>query len=462
MTSFRLRGLMSLLLLCYISACQITKPYQAPPVVLEGLYRDTVPTDTTTLAQLPWRTLFTDPRLQALIAEGITNSPDLKVAVARVAEADAYFRQSKSAFLPVLSTTAYAARVKQAAFPGFGSFPAATQYQLYGTASWEADIWGRLRSSKRSYLAQLYQGVAYQRTVQTTLVANIANNYYQLLALDRQLTITQQTVANREQTVRTIRALATAGIVTGAAVVQAEGQRYAASVTLPDLHQQITETENTLSLLLGRVSGAIVRDSLDAQRPVATLQTGVPAQLLRYRPDVQQAEYAYRSAFELTNVARASFYPALMLTANGGFSTFHPADIFDAGSIFGTLAGNLTQPIFNRGLNQARLRVARAQQDEAFFNLQTAVLTGGRDVVNALSLYKNANAKADDRRLQVEALEKSVTYSKALLANGFANYTEVLTAQESLLQAQLNGISDQQQRLQAITNLYRALGGGWQ
>lgn len=464
MNTFLSRGLLSLLLLLFIAGCQVTKPYEAPPVTLSGLYRDVVPTDTSTLAQLPWRTLFTDPALQTLIAEGIAHNLDLQVAVARVQAADAYFRQSQAAFLPTVSLTGSAARAKQAAFSE--SLPASnafTQYQATGSASWEADIWGKLRSSKRAYLAQLRQSVAYQRTVQTSLVADIATYYYQLLALDEQLAITRQTVANRDETVRTMSALSEAGVVTGAAVVQAQGQRYAASVTLPDLLQQIRETENTLSLLLGKAPAPVARGTLAEQRPVATLQTGVPAQLLRYRPDVQQAQYNYQSAFELTNSARAYFYPALTLTANGGYSSFDPAVLFRPAAFFGTLAGNLVQPILNKGLNNSRLRVARAQQLEAQLNFQTAVLTGGQEVANALYSYQAAGDKTIERTQQLDALEKSVTFSKALLANGYANtnYTEVLTAQQSLLSAQLNAVSDRQQRLQAVTALYRALGGGW-
>ncbi len=462
MNTFLLRGLLGLWLLCYISACKVTKPYQAPPIDTTGLYRDEVPKDTVTLAQLPWRTLFTDAPLQALIADGIAHNLDLQVAVARVQAADAYFRQSQAAFLPSLSGTAYVARIKSASYVGLGSFAAATQYQLYGTASWQADVWGQLRSSKRSYLALLRQSVAYQRAVQTSLVSSIATDYYLLLSLDKQLAVTQQTVASRDQTVKTMRALSEAGIVTGAAVVQAQASRYAASVTIPDLKQQIRETENTISLLLGRAPSSIVRSTLEAQQPVATLQTGVPAQLLRYRPEVQEAEYAYQSAFELTNAARTYFYPALTLTATGGYSTFTPSTLFNPASFFGTLAGGLVTPILNRGVNKARLRVAHAQQAEAQLNLQTAVLTGGRDVANALYSYQAAGDKVVERTQQLDALDKSVRYSQALLASGFANYTEVLTAQQSLLAAQLSSVNDRQQQLQAITSLYQALGGGWQ
>jgi NodT family efflux transporter outer membrane factor (OMF) lipoprotein len=455
------RGLLCLLLLAG-TACQITKLYVQPEVPVESLYRDQTPADTTTLAQLPWRTLFTDPQLQALIAEGIAHNLDLQVALTRVQQADANFRQSQAAFLPNLAANGTVTHSKQAAFPGFGSFPVATQYQLFGTASWEADVWGRLRNTKRSALAQLRQSEAYQRTVQTSLVANIATTYYQLLALDAQLDVTRQTVVNREQDVKTMQALSEAGIVTGAAVVQSDAQRYAARVIIPDLKQQIREAENSLSLLLARSPGPIARGTLENQPAAPPLQTGVPAQLLRYRPDVQQAEYAYRSAFALTNAARAYFYPALTLTATGGYSTFEPKNLLNPASVFYSFVGGLLQPILNQGLNKARLRVSQAQQQEAQLNFQTSLLTGGQEVSNALYSYQAASEKVVERTQQLDALGKSVRYSQALLKNGFANYTEVLTAQQNLLAAQLNGVSDRQQQLQAVTALYRALGGGWQ
>jgi NodT family efflux transporter outer membrane factor (OMF) lipoprotein len=298
--------------------------------------------------------------------------------------------------------------------------------------------------------------------VQTSLVANIVTAYYQLLALDAQLDVTRQTVLNREQDVKTVRALSEAGIVTGAAVVQSDAQRYAARVLVPGLKQQIRETENSLSQLLARAPGPIARGTLDNQPATLPLQTGIPAQLLRYRPDVQQAEAAYRSAFALTNAARAYFYPALTLTASGGYSTFAPKTLLNPASVFYSFVGGLVQPIFNQGLNKARLRVSQAQQQEALLNFRTSLLTAGQEVSNALYSYQAASDKLVERTQQLDALGKSVTYSQALLKNGFANYTEVLTAQQNLLAAQLDGISDRQQRLQAVTALYRALGGGWQ
>lgn len=466
MRNFKVRALLGLLLLLLsgLTACNITRPGGAPAANLAGLYRDQVGTDTVTLAQLPWRTLFTDSALQTLIARGIANNLDLQVAGARVREADAYFRQSQAAFLPSLSATGSTARSQQAAFAGQETrLPATTQFQFYGSASWEADVWGKLRNSRRSYLALLLQSEAYRRAVQTSVVGSIANYYYQLLALDQQLAITQQTVQNRILDVETSRKLLDAGIVTGAAVVQSEAIRYAAEVIIPDQKQQIRETENALSLLLGVAPAAIGRrGTLADQPPVPALQIGVPAQLLRFRPDVQQAEYAFRSAFALTNAARAYFYPALTLTSSGGYSSFDFGRLLDPAAVFGSLAGGLVQPILTRGVNRARLRVSEAQQLEAQLNFQTALLTAGQEVSNSLYSYQAAQEKMVIRAKQLDALVKSVTYSQALLANGFANYTEVLTAQQNLLTAQLNGVNDQQQRLQAVTNLYRALGGGWQ
>ena len=462
METLHLRGLLRLLLLFGLAACGITRPGGTPTANVAGLYRDQVATDTVTLAQVPWRALFTDPALQALIAQGIAHNLDLQVAAARVRRADAYFRQSQAAFLPNLSATGSVARSRQVGTPESGTLPFSTLYQVYGSASWEADVWGKLRNTKRSYLALLLQSEAYRRAVQTSVVAGIANNYYQLLALDQQLLITQQTVISRQRSVETVRALSKAGILTGANLVQSEALRYAAEVSIPDLRRSIRETENALSLLLGGAPAGIRRGTLAGQPPAPPLPLGVPAQLLRYRPDVQQAEYGFRSAFALTNAARAYFYPALTLTASGGYASFDAGKLLNPAAVFGSLAGGLVQPILARGANRARLRVSEAQQLEAQLTFQTMLLTAGQEVSNALYAYQAAGEKIVIRARQLDALQKSVTYSQALLANGFANYTEVLTAQQNLLAAQLSGVSDQQQQLQAVTNLYRALGGGWQ
>ena len=322
-------------------------------------------------------------------------------------------------------------------------------------------MWGKLRSTKRSYAAAVRQSEAYRRVVQTQLIADIADNYYALLALDAQLDITQQTVQNRIKDVETMRLLLEGDVVTGAAVVQSEAQRYAAEVTIPDLQRNIRETENLLATLLGRTPGPIDRSTLAAQAPAPTMLTGVPGQLLRNRPDVQQAEFAFESGFEQTNAARAFFYPSFTITANGGLTSTTLTNLFSPTAIFASIVGGLTQPIFSQGLNRARLRRSQALQQEYLYTYQQTMFVAGQEVSNALFSYQSATDKTRLRALQLESLRKAVEYTNELLAAGFANYTEVLQAQQSLLQAQLNGVNDQLQQRQAVTDLYHALGGGW-
>ncbi|MES2061651.1 MAG: efflux transporter outer membrane subunit [Bacteroidota bacterium] len=451
-----------------VFASCVTKKYQPPVVNTDKLYRDSTLTDTSSLANMPVNQLFSDTVLVNLINEGIQENLDLKTAVERINEAQATLGQTKAAFLPSLSGSVQATRAKSSA--ASLNFPAdfagsinlkTTTYQAALNTSWEADIWGKLSSAKRSALAALLQSDAAKRAVQTQLIANIANNYYNLLALDQQLAITKQTLAIRIKDVETVKALKEGAVVNGAAVVQSEANRYAAEVTIPDLNQSIREAENALSILLARAPGPIKRTLLADQKPVADLNIGIPSQLLKNRPDVQQAEFAFRSAFETTNLARTYFYPQLTITGQGGVSSLQLKNIFD-NSIFYNFVAGLTQPIFSQGQNKARLRTAQAQQKEAYYAFQQSLLTAGQEVTNALYSYQNAVEKQGSRTRQLEALTKSVDYTKELLRYSSAtNYTDVLTSEQSLLAAQLSSVNDRLQELQAIVNLYKALGGGW-
>ncbi len=258
-----------------------------------------------------------------------------------------------------------------------------------------------------------------------------------------------------------MRALKEASTVTEAAVVQSEAQRYGAEVTIPDLRQSIRETENALSILIGSAPRAIDRGTIANQQPIRLLQTGVPAQLLANRPDVQQAELNFRDFFELTNLARTFFYPSLNITGSAGLNSFSFSDLFKTGALAASIGAGLIQPIFNQRANKTRLEVAKAQQQEALLNFQNTLLTAGQEVSNAMSLYNTAINKMDIRINQMSALQKSVEYTQELLQYGFANYTEIITARQSLLQAQLGSVNDRLQQLQAIVNLYSSLGGGW-
>jgi NodT family efflux transporter outer membrane factor (OMF) lipoprotein len=444
-----------------VFSCNVTRPYTTPSPPVENLYRDTVKTDTNNIADLHWSQLFTDTILQKLVQEGIDKNIDLKVAYSRIQEAQAYFEQSRQAFYPSVNVAAGVSTGKSVTTNVAGNSTSNIQFQLGAVTGWEADIWGKLKSNKRANLANLLQSSAYARAVQTGIVANIANDYYTLLALDKQLQITQQTVESWIATVEVMKSLKEADIVTGAAVVQSEASRYAAVVTIPDLKRNIRETENALSILLGRAPGSIERDSLTVQQPVSVLKTGIPAQLLGNRPDVQQAEYNFRYSFELTNVARAYFYPSLTINASGGFTGTTLGNLFNPASLVGNVVAGLTQPIFNQGVNRARLNVAREQQQQGLLTFQQTLLTAGQEVSNFLYDYQSAAEKTNARDSEMVNLQKAVEYTQELVRYGSANYTEVLTAQQSLLAAQLSEVDDELQKLQAIVNLYRALGGGW-
>ena len=445
--------------LIMLTSCNITRRYEQPDITAADLYRGQIATDTTTLASLPYTEIFRDTILQGLIRQGIAENLDLKIAFTRIQQSQAYYEESRAAQLPVLNGNAEVARSKVSDAQGLGA-GRFTQYQVNLASSWEADIWGRLNSSRKASLASLLETEAAAKAIQTSIVSAIAGNYYTLLSLDQQLDITEQSVRNWDTTVTTMRALKEAGRVTEAAVVQSEAQRYAAEVTIPDLKQSIREIENSLSVLVGRSPGAIQRSRLDEQQTLSELQTGVPAQLLSNRPDVQQAEYAYRNAFELTNVSRAAFYPSLSITAAAGLSSLSLADIISPGALAASIGAGIVQPIFNRRLNRTNLAVAQAGQEATLLNFRNTLLIAGQEVSDALSLHQTALDKTAVRGFQIIALQRSVDYTQQLLRSGFGNYIEVIAARQSLLTAELGRVDDRRQQLQATVDLYRSLGGG--
>ena len=442
-----------------ISSCKVTQQYKQPAdAVNNKLYRDSSNNDTTNIANISWKQIFSDTLLQSLVQEGINNNLDLKVAVARMKTAAANFKQRKLALLPSVDANATATyqRVPSTQF----GFPEA--YLLDVVTSWEADIWGKLSSAKRAALASLLQSEAYKRAVQTQLVSDIATNYYLLMSYDEQLRVTEKTVENRKKEVETIKILKESNVVTGAAVVQSEANRYSVEITIPDLKQNIRETENILSILLGKNPDTIFRSTLLQQNIITNLAVGVPAQLLSNRPDVQQAEFQLRNSFELVNVARTYFYPTFTITGATGFSATSLKQLFDPVSFFANITGGLLQPIFDQGINKQRLAVAQANQEEYLNTFKKTILVAGQEVSNALYSYQAAVDKQLLRGQQISFLEKSVDYTKQLLEYSSAtNYTDVLTSEQNLLAAQLSSINDKLQQLTAMVNLYRSLGGGW-
>lgn len=441
-------------------SCSTTNQYKRSQDLSDGLYGN-AQTGESNLANENWENLFNDPILDSLIAEGLRNNLDLQAAVQRVVAAESNFLQSKAALAPSLSAQAGHTYVKnsESTSPNGPDHYNASQITLQ--SSWEIDFWGKLSSAKKAAYANYLATDAAQKAVQTRLISNIASVYYTLLALDANLEITKATVKNSAELVETMKALKESGDVTGAAVVQSEAARYAAEVTIPDIEQQIKENENTLCLLLGRTPGAVKRGKLDEQKANEMLAIGVPTEILDNRPDVMQAEYNVISAYQVTNSAKAYFYPSVTLTANAGMESLDLEDLFDPSSFAANIVGGLVQPIFNKRANKTRLEVAKAQQEEALLNFKNALLNAGAEVTDALNMYEASLQKIELRKKQLDALEKSVDYTKELLVYGSATYTEVLNAQQSLLGAQLNDVNDHVQQLNAVVSLYRALGGGW-
>ena len=446
-----------LLMICFLS-CKVSQTYKLPDnLVNKDLFRDSPSTDTVTLATIPWREFFTDTLLQSLISEGLNNNTDLKIAVYRIKQAETNFEQSKSAFWPSLNASLSATSQKLADI----QLGRTQLQQAYLSSSWQANLWGKLSSAKRAALASLLQSESNQKAVRTQLIENIAGSYYRLQAYDAQLQITQQTLEVQKHDVELMQALKASNVVTGADVAQSEANRYSVEIAIPDLKQAIRETENSISVLIGRSPGPIMRDSLRNEIPGKNLNTGIPLQLLSNRPDVAASEYQLRNSFELTNVARSYFYPSFNITAQAGYVSQNIASLFNMSSIFGNIIGGLTEPIFANGLNKQRLKLAQAQVESDLASFKQSLLNAGQEVSNALFSYQTATEKIQIRSQQIAYLSKSVDFLKELVKyTSNTNYTDVLTSEQSLLSAQLNGVGDKLQQLQSVISLYASVGGG--
>lgn len=447
-----------------LQSCFVAKNYSRPEIETESLYRtDNLPQDSISMADVSWRDLFNDQQLTSYIQEGLKNNIDIRIALQNVVAAEAYVKQGKAGYYPTLSGTASFTRTKNSQNSQFGSFftRPLEQYELSGALSWEADVWGKIRSNKRAFGAVYLQSVSAHQAVKTNLIASIASTYYQLLALDKQLKVSKQTLEARKNSLETTVALKEAGQVTEVAVKQTEAQVHTTEIIVIDLENNIKLLENTFSILLGETPQQIERGSLDNQTIDTELSTGVPYLLLANRPDVMQAEYSLINAFELTNVAKSSLYPSLSLSASGGFQSLEFDNWLDASSLFSSLIGSLTQPIFNGRRLRTQMEVAKAQQEQALLNYKQALLTAGREVSDALYTYDAETKKLEARSKELDAYATAEGYSEELLNNGLANYLEVLTARQNALNSELNYVDSQYAQLSAIVELYRALGGGW-
>ena len=447
-----------ILIICLAAAmtgCGIYKPYSRPESIeTDGLYGTAETADSTTIGDITWQEMFSDPQLQALIAQALENNTDLQSAQWRVKEAEATLKSARLAYLPSFNFA------PQGSISSFDNANTTKTYSIPVTASWQIDIFGGITNAKRKAKALYLQSREYEQAVKTQLIASVANLYYTLLMLDIQYEVTGETARKWEETVRTMRAMKDAGMTNEAGVAQYEGSYYAIEASLHDLEYSIREAENSLCSVLGLAPQEITRGSLDNQQLPQELAVGVPVQMLSNRPDVRSAEYSLMQSFYATNAARSALYPSITLSGSAGWTNNAGIKEMNPGKLLLSAAGSLLQPIFNAGANRANLKIAKAQQEEAKLSFRQTLLNAGAEVNNALTQCQSARAKTDLRAKQIEALTRAVESTELLMEHSSTTYLEVLTAQQSLLSAQLSQITDRFDEIQGIVNLYQALGGG--
>ena len=442
-----------------LASCGIYTNYERPAQAvadMDSLYRPEARPDTTrSIATLRWEELFTDTCLQQLVRQGLAANADLAVARLQVEEAQATLRQSKLAYLPSVQLE------PTGTLSSFDGQKTQKTYSVGASASWEIDLFGKLRNSKRQALASLLASDAYRQAMQTQVVATVADSYYALLMLDEQIRITEQTAESWREYVRSLAALMQAGQADRATLAQAEASRLAAESSLLSLQQQAIEQENALCVFVGLTPRRLERGTMDGQHFPSHLSVGVPLDLLSRRPDVRQAEANLMQAFYATNSARAAFYPSITLSGSAGWTNSGGAAVANPGAWLLQAVGSLVQPLFNRGQNLANLKIAKAQQEEAVLQFRQSLLDAGNEVNNALAQWQTARERIRLDNGQVEQLTITLGDTELLMENSAdTNYLQVLTARQSLLSAQLAVASDRYDEIQGVIELYHALGGG--
>lgn len=445
------------MLVATMSSCHIYQKYELPDdnkIINDYSEALNQPLDSAALGNLQWDEVFTDPLLQDLIRKALDNNKDYVNAKLNLDIAHAQLKGAKLSYFP---SVAFAPNGGSASY---GGSHMNWSYTLPLAVSWEIDVFGKLLNNKRYAEANLNQTKAYTQAVRSQIIGAVANTYYALVSLNEQLRITQETAMLWKEQVESMELMKEAGRVNEAAVVQSRANYFYILSTIPDLETAIHETQNTMSLLLNTYPQEWqVTTSLEFEAP-QMFSEGVPMSYLAARPDVRAAEYSFASAYYATNKARANFYPSLVISAQGGFTNLLGSIISNPGKWFIQLAGSLTAPIFSRGQNIATLEATKAQQEQALNNFEYSVLNASAEVSEALMQY-NKNAEKNVFLVQqVEQLNKSVEYTKELLTLGQATYLEVLTAEQSLLNAQLTSLNCWHSKVAAVINLYQSLGGG--
>lgn len=462
-----LKIILSFGLILMVQSCKIREEYSRPNEIADQkLFRtDQLPQDSLGWGAKSWREIFTDAQLQQHIAKALENNLDIRVALENIKAAEAYLKQSKAAYFPSVSAgpeySFSTPSLNTVNGQMIGDRRFINQFGLAADFGWEADIWGKLKAQEKAQYASYLGTVSAHQAVKSAIVASVANAYYDLLTLDAQKKIIEETITVRKKNLETTRALKTAGTLTEVAVLQSEALVYNAEASLVNLDVQITQLENLISILMGENPHEIQRSSLEAQHFNLNPETGFAASLLENRPDVKSAEYNLINAFELTNAAKAQFYPTLSITGSGGIQSVDIEDLFSVNALFASVMAVLVQPILNKRQIRTNYEVSLTNKEKALLNFKNTLLTAGSEVSDALKAYTSQDSFIAYKEKEIAAYKKSVEFSQELVNYGMANYLEVLNADVNRLNAELNLANAKNTKLKSAVELYRALGGGW-
>ena len=457
MTKTMIKYGVAALLAFMLTGCGIYKKYELPaetPVVSDYAKALQEQQDSTSLGNLSWREVFTDPTLQRYIQTALDNNKDLDNARLNVNIANSQLKGAKLSYLPSLAFAPNGAGSK------YGKQDMGWSYQLPLQASWEIDVFGKILNQKRAAQVGVEMAEDYRQATQSQIICAVARTYYQIVLLNQQLDLTKRTAVIWEDQVRSMKLMKQAGMTNEAAVVQAQANLHSLLASIPDLELNIHQAQNALSLLLNTYPQKwAVTNNLDFKTQAPT-EGNIPISYLAVRPDVRAAERNFAAAYYATNQARANFYPSLTISANGGFTNALGAMISNPGKWFVNLAGSLVAPIFSRGRNIAQLEVAKAQQQQALNDFQYTIPNSSSQVSDALKQISTAGEKREQILLQIDDLEKSVNYTETLFTTGDATYLELLSSRASLLNAQMSSLNCWYQRVGGVIYLYQTLGGG--
>ena len=445
-----------------MSSCGLYNKYERPDNIdTKGIIRDAVSNtdtlavnDTTSFGNLPWQSVFTDPQLQALIQQALEKNVDLQNAALNVKMIESTLLMSKLAFLPSVAIN------PQGTLSSWDGSKTSKTYQLPVAASWSVDLFGNLLSVKRNAQMQLLATRDYQMAVKSQIVTGVANLYYTLLMLDRQKEILDEMEKITKETWDMMALQMQYGRARSTSVQSAEASYYSVKSQAADMNRQIRETENSLSLLLNQPGQQIKRSTLDAQQLPTEFSTGVGIQLLNNRPDVHAAEMKLAACFHDVQTARSRFYPSIKISGAATYTNSAGAGIINPGKWLLSAVGSLTQPIFANGQLIAGLKVAKAQQEQAFNSWQNAVFKAGNEVGNALVSYNTYSEKSEYDAKNIDLYTKNVEDTRQLYMSSGTTYLEVISAQANLLNAQISKVTDDFYKMQAVVSLYSALGGG--